>query len=44
MKEKHDADEADDDGFENQITLERVNRFVDEPRTVVAGDDFDARR
>ena len=31
VKEKRDADEADDDGFENQIALERVDGLVDQP-------------
>ena len=44
VKEKGDADEADDDGLEDQVALERVDGLVDQPGAVIAGDDLNAGR
>ena len=44
VKEEHDADKADDDGFGDQVALQGMDRFVDEPGAVVASDDLNAGR
>ena len=41
MEEEHDADEADDDGFGDEVTLQGVDRLIDKPGAVVAGHDLD---
>src|SRR6516225_2162006 len=44
VKQKQDDHQADDDRFLNQVPLECVNRRVDQPRAIVAGNDLYAWR
>ena len=44
MKQKCDADKADNHCFEYQVALKCLNRLVNEPGAVVSGDDLDTRR
>ena len=41
MEEERDTDKTDDDSFGNQVALQRVNRFIDKPRAIVAGHNLD---
>ena len=43
VKEENDDHETDDDGFFEQIAFQRVDRFLNQSRTVIPGDDFDSR-
>ena len=42
MEEERDTDKTDDDSFGNQVALQRVNRFIDKPRAIVAGHNLDS--
>src|SRR5690349_20256454 len=44
MEEKCNRDETNDDGFFEQITLQRMDGISDQTRAVVPGYNFDARR
>src|ERR1700722_17722267 len=44
VKEKDDDHEADDDSLFEQIAFQCIDRFLNESRAIVAGDDFDASR
>src|SRR6266478_5399575 len=44
MKQEHNNDQRNDNGFFNQIMFQRVDRFADQSPAVVAGNDLDSRR
>src|SRR5579875_2043409 len=44
MKQEHHDHNADDNRFCDEVPLQGVDRCVDEPGTIVAGNDFHARR
>src|SRR5882762_6571610 len=44
MQQEHDADERDDDALLRERALERLDRVVDEVRSVIDRDDLDALR
>ena len=44
VPEEQRADESDDDEFLDELRGEIVDRTIDQPRTVVGGDDLDPRR
>ena len=44
MEQEDDDDDGDDDRLFDQRVAQRANRFADQSRTIVGGDDLDARR
>src|SRR6202158_5323083 len=44
MEQEDNAYEADDDGFQDQIPLQRLDGFIDQPGAVVASHNFHSRR